>query len=346
MEGQRRRILRAIVLGAAGGSLLPLSAWADRIRILGGEGPAAGGIAVGPGRSELRRFLAAVWVGESRGAGPLRVFWLHGASGLPLDVLTLDEARASGVLVVTEQDQATVLEIAVENRGKSPVLLLAGEILLGGKQNRVLTTDVLVPPLSGRLAIGVYCVEQGRWAGTSAGFSSAGSFAAPGLRAKLTERAPQASIWAEVHRYASRALAASPTRSYQAIYDKPEVKAHLADVERRIEASAPANALGAAVWADERFLGLDLFNDPGLFARAWPKLFRAQALEILGREPGAEEEAPRQRSRVAELLRAAAGAQGVTRGGPGAGELFEFRATGQRGAALLFEGRPLHLAVL
>lgn len=39
--------------------------------------------------------------------------------------------------------------------------LLAGEILLGGKQNRVLTEDILLPPGSGPRNVGVYCVEGG-----------------------------------------------------------------------------------------------------------------------------------------------------------------------------------------
>ena len=120
-------------------------------------------------------------------------------------------------------------ELIVENRSKSHVLLLAGEILLGGKQNRVLSEDILLPPASGPRNIGVYCVEQGRWAGR-AHFDAKGSFAAPGLRSSVMEKAPQGRIWAEVERYARRAQAASPTQSYQEVYEKPEVREHLAGV--------------------------------------------------------------------------------------------------------------------
>src|SRR5437899_10335990 len=85
------------------------------------------------------------------------------------------------------------------------VLLLAGEILLGGKQNRIVVEDVLVPPLSGPLTLPVYCVEQGRWAGDAKPFTTRGSFAAPGLRARMLERSDQREVWAEVDRYATRA---------------------------------------------------------------------------------------------------------------------------------------------
>ena len=79
----------------------------------------------------------------------------------------------------------------MENRGKAHVLLLAGEILVGGKQNRVLREDILLPPLSGPRPIGVYCVEQGRWNEGRRDFESKSTFADPGLRRKVYDRVDQ-----------------------------------------------------------------------------------------------------------------------------------------------------------
>lgn len=350
MNSGRRLWLRMMLLGgAAMGAVPPRPASADRIRVLGAPGAEAVelGATLARGGGDLRRFLGEVRIGEARSAGALRVFWLQGAAGAPLAVLTLDEARAAETLAVSERGQGTVPELVVENRGKTPVLLLAGEILLGGKQNRVLTTDILLPGLSGPVAIGVYCVEQGRWAaGASMRLSSGGTLAAPGLRAKVMARAPQSSIWAEVDRYSNLAQAASPTRNYQQIYDQKEIKDHQADVERRIERRPPAGTLGAAVCVADRVVGLDLFFDPDLFARQWPKLLRAQALDSYrgSDAQGVDERALRER--VAVVLKASALADGWTRPTAGAGELIEFRADARRGAALVHEGRVMHLAVL
>ena len=138
--------------------------------------------------------------------GPLFVLWLTAKDTSPsLEVATLDEARKSGALAITERAQASVPELIVENRGKVHVLLLAGEILLGGKQNRVLREDILLPPLSGARSIGVYCVEQGRWNEGRKEFESKGSFAQPMLRSKLMERADQHQIWDAVARSAREA---------------------------------------------------------------------------------------------------------------------------------------------
>jgi hypothetical protein len=133
--------------------------------------------------------------------------------------------RARGQVAVTERDQATVPGVVIDNRGRVHVLLLAGEILLGGKQNRIVAEDVLVPPLSGPLMLPVYCVEQGRWAGSAQAFTTRDSFAAPGLRARMLARSDQRDVWAEVDRYAEQAAALSPTGSYQAIHDQGEVQA-------------------------------------------------------------------------------------------------------------------------
>jgi hypothetical protein len=261
-------------------------------------------------------------------------------------VATLEEGRSRGDLAITERDRAAVPELIVENRGKAYVLLLAGEVLLGGKQNRVLSEDILLPPLSGPRNIGVYCVEQGRWAGGRKDFEAKGSFAAPGLRSRVMEKADQGKVWAEVDKYARAAQAPSPTRSFQEIYEKDEVKRHLDDVERGIIHRATPGALGAAVFVEETLAGLDLFDDPGLFAREWPKLLRAYALDAYRRPGRSWWQERRLRGRLEGLLAGAGKAEGVLRGNAGVGQLFEFRVSGLRGSALVFEDRVVHSAIL
>jgi hypothetical protein len=93
-----------------------------------------------------------------------------------------------------------------------------------------------------------------------------------------------------------------------------------------------------------RFAGVDCFDSPRLFAREWPKLLRAYALDAYGGAPGWDETAARKR--VESLMRGAARAQGSLRGNAGVGQLFEFGVERSRGAALLFEGAVIHLAIL
>ena len=347
MNERRREFLRVCGLGGIGVMASPALAWATRIRVLEEAGDAGRPILLGQVSPDFQRMASGLRVGPAQAAGGLLVFWLRVKEApAALEVATLEEARARGQLLITERDQATVPELLVENRGKTPVLLLAGEILLGGKQNRVLKEDILLPPLSGPRNIGVYCVEQGRWAGPAKGFESKGSFAAPGLRAKVLERADQGQVWAGVSEYARRAQAPSPTRSYQEVYEKKEVKDHLAEVERGIDQRAAPEALGAAVFVGGRLAGLDLFLDADLFAREWPKLLRAQALDAYREPSPAEAAEARLRGRVEALLRLAASVEGTLREGAGLGRLFEFRLKGARGTALVFDDRVIHAAIL
>jgi hypothetical protein len=348
MDTNRRQFLCGCGIGALGAIAAPARTWAERVRVLRETTDVDRSAVASQISPDFQRWMRAARVGHSAVHGGLAVFWLTVKDQAPaLEVTTLDEARASGTLLISERDQATVPELVVENRGKGHVLLLAGEILIGGKQNRVLREDILLPPLSGPRPIGVYCVEQGRWNEGRKEFESKGSFAQPGLRSKLMERPDQGRVWDSVARSARAAeVPASPTGSYQAIYEDGKVKDHLSEIQRVQTLRPPALAHGAAVFFGPSLSGLDLFHAPGLFAREWPKLLRAYAVETYGKMLPMDVSEARLRSQVEALLAQAARVEGSMRGNAGVGQLFEFRAGSNRGAALLFEGRTVHTAIL
>jgi hypothetical protein len=340
----RRSLLQMI--GAGMGVVVAQPAWAQKIRVLPGTSTGELVIAGDQIGAQVRRFLSAVKVGERRAHGGLTVFWLHApAAASPFAIRTLDEARAKGGLVVTERDQAAVSGLVVENPGPVPVLILAGEILQGGKQNRLAVEDILVPARSGPLILPVYCVEQGRWQGADARFTTREMLAAPKLREQMLAGSDQRQVWAEVNRYAERAAAPSATASYQAIPDKPEVQAKQKDVEAAIGATVAPGAQGAAVFVGDTLAGLDLFSDGSLFAREWSKLLRASTIEAYGRKIVDPDEG-RLRASLAELLTAAAGAVGSVRSGVGAGWLVELRLSRAKGSALVAESQVVHVAMI
>ena len=148
--------------------------------------------------------LAAVGVtGRSAAADPaarvsgphvhenLAVYFVHGRSADGPTPLTLQEALLNGKVSVIETGR--VNELMIENAGADPVFIQAGDIVKGGKQDRVLTVSFILPPNSGRLPIASFCVEQGRWSARGAEevakFSSAGE-AMPSRAALLAMAAP------------------------------------------------------------------------------------------------------------------------------------------------------------
>jgi ARG/rhodanese/phosphatase superfamily protein len=349
MDTTRRHLLFGSTIGALGALTAPAWAWAEtRLRLLEGAPDPGQPPLMGQVSPDFQRWMRGIRVGQAVNHGALHILWLHATDqAASLDVSTLDEARKDGSLLITEHAQAQVPELVVENRGKVHVLLLAGEILVGGKQNRVLREDILLPPLSGPRPIGVYCVEQGRWNEGRKDFESKGTLAQPRVRSKLLEKADQNRIWDSVAR-ASREVAPatpSPTHSYQAIYDDRQVQAHLKEVERAV-IPGQAGAHGAAAFAGGTLTGLDLFHTPSLFSREWPKLLRAHAVEAYRVPASKEPQDSRSRARVEALLAQAGKTEGSLRGNAGVGQLFEFRVESNRGAALIAESRVIHTAIL
>ena len=132
---------------------------------------------------------------------------------------TLDQGLASGDVLVTEHGadeylhrsrqgdvlsspaarwRAEVNRLVLINRGKKPVILLAGEIVSGGKQDRIVGKDRIVPVGGAPLPLDVFCVEEGRWTGGSAKFAAANTMVHPSVREKAAVDADQTKVWAAV----------------------------------------------------------------------------------------------------------------------------------------------------
>ena len=133
------------------------------------------------------------------------------------DFITLDEGIRSGDVVVTETGNlhprmirhpnaqnpsrgAEVNRLVLVNNSKRPLILLAGEIVTGGKQDRVVGKDRIVPAESDPVDLAVFCVEPHRWTETSSKFATQGFLMAqPSVRAKAMADKDQGKVWAEVN---------------------------------------------------------------------------------------------------------------------------------------------------
>lgn len=76
--------------------------------------------------------------------------------------ITLTEALKEKKVSFHECNESGIVgALQVKVATEQPVLVLEGELLIGGKQNRTVNLTLLLPP--GEHRIGVSCVEQGRW---------------------------------------------------------------------------------------------------------------------------------------------------------------------------------------
>jgi hypothetical protein len=229
------------------------------------------------------RLATAETVGHGAAAnetvGPLRLVRILSDAAGP-DAELLDEALATGRTALTEVSAAGVVALLrVSHGGSRPLLIVDGEHVVGGKQDRIFNASFLVG--SGQtLDLPVSCVERGRWRPVDAGFRSAKTTVASGVRAAKVRRlhasllgrgahdCDQRETWNDVDGYFARTGARSATAAYGDAF-----RTRGPAFEAIVESMRPMKGqVGIAAVAAEGLVGLDLFGSESLFSRAWTKI--------------------------------------------------------------------------
>jgi ARG/rhodanese/phosphatase superfamily protein len=249
--------------------------------------------------------------------GNLTVFPVVAAKSHDTDgFVTLDDGLKSGEVIVTESGSVSPLvrprngrepwvrppggpqvnQLVLVNNSKRALILLAGEIVTGGKQDRVIAKDRIVPPQSDPIDLGVFCVEHGRWTGASSNFGySGGVMLQPGVRAKAMADKDQRAVWAEVGKAKEAVAGPAPapalrsTTSYARVMQNDEVKKQVDAVaepvqhnyESVIKQLRDRNAVGVVVAVNGQIVWADMFASTQLLEKYWPKLIRSYAAEAV-----------------------------------------------------------------
>lgn len=292
----------------------------------------------------VERIIDNIYVGDPRHDRGLSVFPLEYRGRLPdQDVRTFDEAARHGWLEIDERDNPEVSVVMIRNTGRRPVFIMNGEIISGGRQNRIIRDDILLEPRSWPTPVPVYCVEQERWEGPYAKFTSAKSAASPALRGKAMAGEPQAAIWSEVDEQHRAAKVSSRTRDYQRLYEDREVAKEIGAFTDRIVSFLPRNMIGLAVMRGGRIVGIDIFGSADMCSALKEKLIRSYAVENL-KYRSYDKRAP-DKDEIRRALQQALHADYSARNTPGAGEFLTIRG-GVRGSALLWSSELVHMAIL
>jgi len=240
------------------------------------------------------------------------------------EFLTLDDGLRSGEVVVTEAGQAQGLirhrpgessvihpvrgaqvnQLGLVNNSKRPLLLLAGEIVTGGKQDRVIGKDRIVPAESDPVDLSVFCVEPGRWVAAngknefSLGGAMHGNVASPSVRASAMAAKNQQQVWDDVAKSkqamslavtAPAAAEVNSTSSYARVMDNKEVQEKVDAVAEPVQRNYESvirqlrdkSAVGVVVSVNGEIVWADIFASTQLLQKYWPKLIRSYATEAL-----------------------------------------------------------------
>ncbi len=214
------------------------------------------------------------------------------------DFLTFAEASDKGVIKVTELNgntsDARVQAVHVTSNADKPILLLAGEVILGGKQDRIISTSTIVEPGTKKLEVAVFCVEQGRWDGRQAQFRASKKVAHQKLRKAAIFEESQQKVWDEVSEQNEKSKVAPSTGTYRATLDQAGVAKKVAAMKKSVlpKLSADKKAIGIVAAVDGEIRSLDAFANPKLFAQMRDQLVESHVLAAVTSESPKKEALP------------------------------------------------------
>ena len=270
-------------------------------------------ISTTPALAEEEPAVTTVEVGRHRGSGPyvhknLAVYVVRGEDSVAgKTFMTLDEALGQELAVVHET--SNVQELSVENRSDVVHLYIqSGVIVKGGKQDRTIRYDMILPPNSGRVPIASFCVESGRWGqrgGESAAGFSGGAANLPmlQLREAVKIEGSQQAVWENVRKaqeelgrnLGDEVRAPESATSLQLTLESPRVRESAAEyVEALTGAFADKpDAIGFAFAINGEMNTVDIYGSSALFRKLLPALLDAGAVEAIARHDAEKEfEAP------------------------------------------------------
>lgn len=260
----------------------------------------------------------------------LTVYFIHGKSDAGPVPLTLSEAIDKGRVRVIETE--SVNELKIENTGDDAVFIQSGDIVKGGKQDRVITSSLVIQPKSGEVPLAAFCVEQGRW--SARGTESVARFASsyesvPSREAKLAMKAPrevaatagirpdrerggysrQSDVWSSVAKTQQKlsgslnadVAASASASSLQLSLENEKLKAVRQAYIDALQAAGEngADIVGYAFAVNGRLNSADVYSSNGLFQKMWNKQLQAAATEAIGEKGEKSDAAP-----TAELVKA------------------------------------------
>lgn len=272
-------------------------------------------------------------VGGGTTVGALTVFpvWTEGPDPGE-DYLPFALAEAAGQGTVGELAQPTVALIQAVNEAMLPFLLLEGEAVCGGQQDRVVVVSAMVPA-GGQVPIPVACVEQRRWNG-EARHHSAGRVppmvrSDVAMTASADRSADQSAVWERVAHYRMAEGEAADGSLLETGREVGPADVPLLEGQR-----------GIIIGIGGQVRSMEVFDRHATLVQAWPAILRAAAQDAVG-QPGT----PTGSSTARAFVRRVAQGRWEASPTPGLGTARRVVADGAGGSALDWSGRTVHLAV-
>lgn len=236
------------------------------------------------GREAIENYLNNITIGDAVESGALKVFpLLANVKRQRKQYVTLDEAFKKGWLTINELKSESVNTVRIQNKGERPVLIMAGEIIKGAKQDRTLQKDILLPAGGAWTKVPVFCVERGRWHyNGSSKFESASTVVPNSVRKEAMIKESQGAVWSKISSFQKNAGVSSPTETVMDVYKDEKIKEKIdKSITKELEQLPEiyGNIVGAVVTSGNEIICLDTFANNELHKKLWAKLIKSYVLD-------------------------------------------------------------------
>ncbi len=230
----------------------------------------------------------------------LSIFLIHGKDETKNEnIMTLQEAMERKLFRVYETSDVNELE--VENVSKTfDVFIQSGDIVKGGKQDRILAVSIIIPARSGRISIDAFCVESGRWEKRgnedSKQFTSSNDrIITKELKLAANSARSQQEVWDKVSDAQARLtrnvggdVRGSSESSLQLSLENGKVTASVDEYIRNLNRTinGGSDVIGYAFAVNGQINSADIYASNALFKKLWPKMLKAAATEAVAAQRG------------------------------------------------------------
>jgi hypothetical protein len=301
--------------------------------------------------SKIKDYLKALGMGQGENHKNMTVFPLFFEGDEGYQYLCLDAALEKFLIEITEvSESGDVPNLKVSNKGEIPILILAGEELVGAKQNRIVNATFLVAGHAS-IKIPVSCVEAGRWHYRGKAFQSGRRMSSPQLRTKVEQdvkfamregrgfRANQGEVWNEIAAKSARMSVHSPTAAMSDIYESygDQLKHYTKQY------SMAPNQKGFLVFINNQMAGMEVLDSQDSLANYFDKMMQSYALDaidLLSREETIPYDQAKAQIWVEEITELSF----MKSPSLGLGEDFRLESSKVIGSGLMHEGKLLYLS--
>lgn len=216
--------------------------------------------------------------------------------------ITLSKAMDSKQ--VTVKETGSVNELSIDNNSSDYVFIHSGDIVKGGKQDRTISYDIIIPPKTKDIPIESFCVEQGRWqqrsGETVTSFSSnTKMLSSRDLKLAAKHEKNQGLVWSKVseqNAFLNEKLSArsgydvditenESNSSLQLALESDELIKSKDSIYKKLkDLIDTTDAIGYAYAINGEIYGVEVYNNKQLFLDLWDKLLESVIVEAISKE--------------------------------------------------------------